>query len=529
VNTADVPVIPLSAYSLAQIVATADDETRAAFEEKVNAMTAIEQEDLLHDWSFQGRPDQQEPLDCVDPECGCVGDYTTWTAMAGRGSGKTRIGSQTVDKIAWKYPGIRIGIGAPTASDLRDVIVEGESGLLTIAHPRWKRIYKNEPLYQKSNRRVMYPNGSRAYLYSAEEPRRWRGPQHHFVWLDELSAYKDPDQVLAMVKFGLRLPARPGWPNDFRVRLLCTMTPLPLEIVKKLSNHKKSFEERDKTIHVSRGSTWLNRANLDPVFFESIVGDYLGTRLGMQELFGLVLDDVPGALWKHAMIDEFRIRRDAMPPLGRVVVAVDPATTDNPNTSNETGIVVCGVGGPPKGSTASTVLAKHRAQNRHGYVLDDRSLIGSPEEWARAVIKAYEDHDADAIIAEANQGGDMVKSTIRTIDKNVKIELVHASRGKVTRAEPIVAVYEQGRIHHVGAFPQLEDQQTGWDPIENPRESPDRVDALVWGLSKLVLKKRGGALGAGAPISISTGGGGFNSPTGGSGFNLGLDTSPVHF
>jgi phage terminase large subunit-like protein len=436
--------------------------------------------DLLYDWSFWGRPDQQEP----------EGDYTTWISLAGRGSGKTRTGSEWCHKLSVKYPGCRIGIVAPTAADLRDVIVEGDSGLLATAHP------KLGLEYFKTDRGLRYKNGTMIKLYSAEEPRRLRGPQHHFMWPDEMAAYQKPDEVWAMLKFGLRLPRKHNWPRDYRPRVLVTTTPLPIPIIKRLVGFGK--EAPPKGHRVVSVSTYANRENLAPEFFAEVISEYEGTRLGRQELQGEILADVPGALWRQHMIDPFRVAQEQLPDqFDKIVVSIDPATTAA-SSSNLTGITVCAAGEAPLGmpdkllemldeKTASGI--RKRARRRHGYVLADVSMKGSPDEWARRAIRAMETWGASAIVAETNQGGDMVKHTIRTIDADVKVICVTATKNKQTRAEPIVAQYEQGRVHHLGHLTHLEDELLTWDPDED-RKSPDRLDSMVWGIHHLIGKKK---------------------------------------
>lgn len=342
----------------------------------------------------------------------------------------------------------RVALVAPTAGDARDVIVEGESGLLAICPP-WCR-----PRYEPSKRRLTWPNGARAFLYSADEPERLRGPQHDAAWCDELCAWRY-EAAWDMLMFGLRLG------NDPRV--VVTTTPKPVKLVRELLGAK--------TTAVTRGTTYDNRANLAAAFFAQIVTKYEGTRLGRQELNAEMLDDNPYALWQRKQIEALTVSKaphdaDGKLTLVRVVVAIDPAITSNED-SDETGIIVVGLG-----------------PDNHGYVLADRSMQGTPREWATAAVTAYHEFEADRIVAETNQGGDMVEHTLRTIDQFIPYRAVHASRGKAIRAEPISALYEQGRVHHVGAFGSLEDQMCQWVPGES---SPDRMDALVWGLTELMV------------------------------------------
>jgi len=386
-----------------------------------------------YDWRKIARPEQLAP----------AGSWRVWLLLAGRGFGKSRTGAEWIREQAESGRAKRIALVAATASDVRDVIVEGESGILAISPPT------SRPLYEPSKRRLTWPNGAIATTYSADEPDRLRGPQHDAAWCDELAAWRYPD-AWDQLMFGLRLGTDP--------RVVVTTTPRPTALVRQLV--------LSASTHVTRGSTYANRANLAPAFFEQIVKRYEGTRLGRQELEAEILDDAPGALWKRPMIEEARIVN--APDLVRVVVAVDPAVSARA-ASDETGIVVAGV---------------DRAG--HGYVLEDLSGRYSPAEWAALVVDAYARHRADRIVAEANQGGALVEANIRTADANASVELVHATRGKAIRAEPVAALYEQRRVHHVGVLAALEDQLTGWDPT-TAEQSPDRLDALVWAVTSLLV------------------------------------------
>ncbi len=321
-------------------------------------------------------------------------------------------------------------------------MVEGESGILAIAPP-W-----NRPHYEPSKRRVTWPNGAIATLYSADEPERLRGPQHDLAWPDELGAWRYPE-TWDMLMFGLRLGSKP--------RAVVTTTPRPTRLIRDLI--------ASPTTVVTRGSTYDNRANLAPAFFEQIIRKYEGTRLGRQELYAEVLDDVPGALWTRATLEAARAQAPA-PDLVRVVVAIDPAVTSGED-SDETGIIVAG-----------------KDANGHAHVLADRSCRMSPDGWATRAITALDEFKADRIVAEVNNGGDLVEATIRTVRRNAPYTKVHASRGKRVRAEPIAALYEQARVTHHGDLSALEDQMLTFLP-EGSDASPDRVDALVWALTEL--------------------------------------------
>lgn len=325
-------------------------------------------------------------------------------------------------------------------------MVEGPAGLLAI-HPKDFR-----PLYEPSKRRLTWPNGATATLYNAVEPDQLRGPQHDAAWGDEVAKWRYMNETWDQLQFGLRLGNHP--------RQIITTTPRPLPLIRKLMTDPKVF--------TTRGRTYDNFANLAGTFLAAIEERYAGTRLGRQELEGEVLDDIPGALWTRDCID--RNRRPDHPELSRIIVAVDPAASSNEG-SDETGIVAVGI-------------AKDADGYQRGYVLADRTVRGTPEEWAKAAVNLYRELEADRIVAEKNNGGEMVEAVIRAYDRNVPVTLVHASRGKHVRAEPISALYEQNRVHHVGRFDELEDQMCLFSrDYDRANGSPDRVDALVWGLA----------------------------------------------
>ncbi len=406
------------------------------------SLTPKEADTFNYDWSRWARDSQKPPS----------GDWRVWLLLAGRGFGKTRTGAELVRTLVGAQTARRVALVAPTAADARDVMVEGESGLLAIAPP-WDR-----PLYEPSKRRLTWPNGAVATIFSADEPERLRGPQHDFAWCDELAAWRYPE-AWDMLMFGLRLGGDP--------RAIVTTTPRPTKPIRALL--------ADPKVVVSGGTTAENRANLAAAFLDQIVRRYQGTRLGRQELDAEILDDMPGGLWRRGIIEA--TRTSVLPELSRVVVAIDPAVSAS-EAADETGIIAVG-----------------RAANGHGYVLADASGRYAPAEWARAAITAYGAHQADRIVAEINNGGDMVEATLRMIDPNVPFSAVRAARGKVARAEPVAALYEQGRIHHLGAFPQLEDQMCSFtsDFDRNAAGySPDRVDALVWAVTELFVEPRAG-------------------------------------
>ena len=372
--------------------------------------------------------------------------------LAGRGYGKTRVISEWVREEVLARRAGRIALVAPTAADVRDVVVEGPSGIMACC-PDWER-----PTYEPSKRRLTFPNGAVAITYSADEPERLRGPQHDAAACDELAAWRYAE-AWDMLMFGLRMGKDP--------RCVIATTPKPVKLI-------KSLLTRDGAdVIVTRGSTYENQANLAPTFFSNIIDKYEGTRLGRQELLAELLTDVPNALWQRDTIDRLRVSK--APELRRVVVAIDPAAK-SVEGSDETGIIVAGIG-----------------NDKHGYVLDDLSGRYQPLAWAKKALWAYEHYKADRVIAEINNGGEMVEATLRSVNKLVPYKAVHATRGKVIRAEPIAALDEQGKIHHVGSFPQLEDQLCEFT-LDFDRTtagySPDRLDARVWALTELMPDKQ---------------------------------------
>jgi predicted phage terminase large subunit-like protein len=412
------------------------------------SLTARELKSLSYDWKFWARPNQQAP----------EGDWHIWLILAGRGAGKTRCGAEWVRRCVCGPTPLgggaygRIALVAETAADGRDVMVEGPSGLLGV-HPAGFR-----PKYERSKRRLVWPNGAVATLYNATEPDQLRGPQHEAAWCDELAKWRYAQETWDMLQFGLRLGDNP--------RQVITTTPRPIPIIRDL------LASEGQGIAVTRGSTYENRANLARSFFKTIVKRYEGTRLGRQELNAELLDDVPGALWTRAVLDRHRIASGGpLPSMRRVVIGIDPAAKASlaGDRSSETGIIAAGLG-----------------EDGRGYVLDDCSTRQSPAGWARRAVAAFDRYHADALVVEINQGGAMVEAVLRAERAGLPLRQVRASRGKATRAEPIAALYEQGRVSHAGAFPALEDQMVQVTPFGIEGDgAADRVDALVWALSDL--------------------------------------------
>jgi phage terminase large subunit-like protein len=413
-----------------------------AFEALLTMLPPEERTCLAFDWSLLARPSQLIP----------PGSWRSWLVLAGRGFGKSRTGAEFIRGEVEAGRARRISLVGPTAADARDVMVEGPSGILAVSPPHWR------PHFEPSKRRVTWPNGAIATLFSADEPERLRGPQSDCAWCDELAAYHDPDEVWAQLQLGLRIGENP--------RAIVTTTPRPIALLRRLVV--------DPSVHVVRGRTFDNAAQLAPGFLAAITKQYGGTRLGRQELDAELLEDNPGALWRLSQIDAARVR--VAPALQRIVVAVDPAVSTNAR-SDETGIIVAGVG----------MCSCKGTPEIHAFVLEDVSGVHSPAGWAQATRSAYVRHRADRVIAEKNQGGDLVESNLRANGgDNLPLRTVHASVGKRLRAEPVASLYERGIVHHVGGFAKLEDQCTQWDPAGG--ESPDRVDALVYALTELMVQ-----------------------------------------
>ena len=387
---------------------------------------------LLRHWPFWARQSQLPP----------DGDWRIWLFLGGRGAGKTRAGAEWIAGQVAGSRARRIGLIGATARDARQVMVEGESGLLAAA---------DGISFQPSNKLLRWPNGAEARLLSAAEPDSFRGHQFDCIWGDEFAKWSAPQTALDMALMGLRLGDDP--------RMLLTTTPRAIPALRALLSAPD--------VAVTRSATQENAANLAWGFVEYLNARYAGTRLGRQELEGALIEDNEQALWKREWIEKSRVR-DA-PGLERVVVAVDPPAS---STGDECGIVAAGRAGD------------------QAYVLADRSAGSlTPAAWAARVMQAYADFEADAIIAEANQGGEMVRNVLQQADAHAPVILVHATRGKITRAAPAAALYEAGRVHHAGCFAELEDQMCHYDGSKGAK-SPDRMDALVWALADLFASRR---------------------------------------
>jgi len=379
-------------------------------------------------WAYQARPEQLPP----------AWPWEYWLLIGGRGSGKTRPAAEQVH--CWAAEGGYIALVGETSAEVRDVMVEGPSGLLATAWP------ENPCTYSPSKRRVVWANGAWGTTFSGDEPDQLRGPNAHKAWVDELAKFKYPQETWDNLELILRAGEHP------QAVVSTTPRPLPLLTALMADTHHNA---------VVRYSTYANLANLAPSFIERVVRRYEGTRLGRQELYAEILEDTPGALWTRGLLDQYRVAK--APALQRLLVGIDPG--------HDAGIVVVGLG-----------------ENGHGYVLDDASVSGTPTIWGTAAVVAYHKFGANQLIPERNHGGEMVEATIRAIDPDVAVETVWASQGKYARAEPVSALYEQGRIHHVGMFALLEDELCNWVPGEG-LPSPNRLDALVWALTKLMVQK----------------------------------------
>lgn len=400
-------------------------------------LTDEELAELEYDWRFWGRHNQLPP----------EGAWATWLALAGRGFGKTEAGAQWVRTRVMEQGAMDIALVAETQKDLEEVMVPR----LLAVHPAHER-----PVARFKPVRLVWPNGAVAHGYNGTEPNQLRGPEFDTAWVDELAKYRYARDTWDMLQFTMRKGTDP--------RVFVTTTPRSIAVLREII--------ADSTTAVTTGSTFDNAGNLPPEFLSKLKKRYGGTRLGRQELNAELLDDMQGALWDRNKIDENRV--SVAPEMVRVVVAVDPSGTAGPDDDGDPiGIVIAGKG-----------------IDGRGYVLNDYSCKLSPDGWGRRAVSAYENYSADRIVGEANFGGAMVEHVIRTVEPTVSYRAVTASRGKVIRAEPVAALYEQGRVSHIGSMPELEDQMCLFGVNGYTGEgSPDRADALVWALTELMLDK----------------------------------------
>lgn len=409
-------------------------------EQLILSLTPNQAEALLWDWRFWARPEQLPP----------TGRWLHWLLRSGRGFGKTRTGAETVNGWARERKFKQILIAGRTAGDVRSLQVEGPSGIIARSPPWFM------PNYEPSLRQITWPNGVVGVIRYGDEPDGFRGFEGGGAWLDELFHWKYATAAYDNLMLGMR--------EKGAIRIMITSTPKPTELCKRILKHRRTIDVK--------GSTYDNRDNLSAEYFEDVVSQFEGSRVGLQELYGEVLTDTPGAQWKYETIARFRVEEP--PELERVVVAVDPATSYG-EKSDETGIVVAG-----------------RGVDRHAYPLADRSGRYAPDQWARQVVKAFREFEANLVVAETNNGGDMVEHTLRTVDPNIPIKKIHAKKAKRIRAEPVAALYEQGKVHHVGlGFSLLEDQLVSTD-LDDPKRDghDDRLDALVYAITELMPGRR---------------------------------------
>lgn len=406
---------------------------------------------LKYNWGYWARPTQKLPsLDLP---------WKVWMILSGRGWGKTRTGAEAIKKLMLEHPGCRIGIIGMTAGAVRDTCYEGESGLLSVIPPEmWDR--QNGGKYNRSLGQLTLSNGSMAFSFSGADPEKLRGFQSHFLWMDELCAFQYAQETWDMAMLGLRLGRDP--------RIIITTTPKPSPLIVELV--RRGVEEPGNVI-LTTGSTFDNAANLPDSQLDELRRRYEGTTMGRQELYAeLILDD-PGALWKRDLIEELRVsvHEFDLNNMARLIVAIDPSMSAVTERDSETGMIVAGLG-----------------KNGHGYIIEDCSALRpSPDTWGNLAIAKYHQYAADRIVAEVNQGYDLVVNLLNTKDDRVPVKKVYATRGgKFLRAEPVAALYEQKRVHHVGLHGKLEDQMTQWIP---GKPSPDRLDAMVWAITDLML------------------------------------------
>lgn len=397
----------------------------------INSLSDAQCVMLKNDWIYNARKEQYEP----------EGNWNTWVFNAGRGAGKTRSGAEWVLNNAMRKNLPVQALIAPTARDFEQTMINGMSGL--------KRICPSIH-YQSHKHKVTFPNGNIAYCYSAEEPDRLRGPNFYAAWCDELTSWRYDRETFDMLSFALRLGDKP--------RIFISTTPKPRPLFKEILKNSGTV--------VTRGSTMDNKQNLSELFLLKIHEMYAGTRLGRQELNAELIEDNDNALWNREQLE--KCRRSGRPDLVKIVIGVDPATTSK-STSDEAGIVAAGT-----------------PDYKTGYILGDDSMRGTPLEWAKQVVSAYYKYNASEVIAESNQGGEMVSTIIRSIDPKIPVRLVHASQGKRARAEPVSMLYEQEKVYHLGCFSKLEDEMCNWD--QNSTVSPNRIDALVYAVTKLLVK-----------------------------------------
>jgi phage terminase large subunit-like protein len=414
---------------------------------------------LLYQWPFWARPAEERDDGTWSGQVSPPTDWDTWLLLAGRGYGKTRTGAEFIRDQVMSGSAKSVAFIAQDPADARNIMIDGESGIRAVSPP------SERPYYNGGKKILYWPNGAKGFVFSGHEPDGARGYQFDLGWCDELCAWKYAREVWDNYEFGLRLTG----PDGSRPRTIITTTPKPSRLLSEIM--------KDDGTSITTGSTYDNISNLAPTFFKKVVRRYEGTTIGEQELHARILGEVQGALWTRETLAKTRVSPSEVPDFKRIVVAVDPMVRARERARKvappETGIIVAGVamvGG-----------------EEHAYIISDETVTNAkPDLWARRVIAAFHDYKADRVLGEVNNGGDMVEDVIHTRDPTVPVKMVHASRGKTTRAEPVAALYEQGRAHHVGTFASLETQLTTWTGA-NGEPSPDRLDAAVWALTELLL------------------------------------------
>ena len=429
-----------------------DCRRNGLWNEFFDGLSRDQQLHIFNSWQSKARLDQLPPERARDGT-----PWTAWVVIGGRGAGKTRTGAEWIKGVMLGEPPFaatpvgRMALIAENAAEAREIMIEGVSGIMSV-HGK-----VNRPLWEPSRKRLQWPNGAIAYVFSAEDPESLRGPQFECAWLDEFAKWRYAQETFDMLQFGLRLGAHP--------RQVITTTPRPSPLITRLLNDPRSA--------VSRAATIANAENLAPDFLRKIVARYSGTRLGRQELDGELLEDSPDALWSRVALDALREEGPAG-GLVRIVVAVDPPASSSKRADN-CGIIAAGID-----------------DNGIVHVLEDLTQSAArPSKWARAAIGLYHKWEADQLVAEVNQGGEMVAAVIKEADDGVPVTMVRATRGKYLRAAPVAQLYEQNRVHHAGMFRELEDEMCSFGPDGLPGgKSPDRLDALVWAITALALGKR---------------------------------------
>lgn len=428
--------------------------SRLAIPESPEEIYALQQA-IKYRWELNAREEQVPPYH--------EDWWDTWLYLGGRGTGKTRSGAEFIRERVTNQGARRIHLIAPTAADTRDVMVEGDSGLLSVFPP------SERPEYIASKRKILFRNGAVALMFSADEPERLRGPQCDTLWVDEPASWRRPE-AYDMACYGHRL----GVSYGVKPLAAVTGTPKPVRLIKELIAESQEGDGPNKTVYISRGSMLRNAANLAPSFLKKILDKYNGTRLGMQEIYAKVLDDNPNALWSLETIDRHRYRGPVSAlTFSKVIVSLDPNIRNKDKNADIAGIIIMG-----------------KATDGKVYTIADHSTEGGPIKWAKDAVKYLEFYKAAYILYEENQGGDMIPETLKKYGEHIPMKAVFATDGKMTRAEPVSLLYEQGEVRHVNVLPHLEEEMTQWDAYDPKQKSPNRVDALVHGVTDLTKKNK---------------------------------------